>query len=83
MSICNRLGQLWVCLQQHHGNKQPFNFSIKWLSSSSLTSTHDWERWKQTTLLREHKGGLLPCGSNDVCVGLSSLLDVDWHFAPN
>jgi hypothetical protein len=25
-----------------------------------------------TTLLREHRGGLLPCGSNAVCVFFSS-----------
>jgi hypothetical protein len=48
------------------------SLAITWISSSCLTWTLEQERWKQTTLLREHRGGLLPCGSNDVCVFLSS-----------
>jgi hypothetical protein len=50
--------------------------TITWISSSRLTWTHEKERWKQTTLLREHRGGWLPCGSNAVCVCLSSSLSL-------
>jgi hypothetical protein len=63
MLICVCVGQWWVCLQQNHGNKQPLTFSITWISSSWLTLTHEWERMKQITPLREHQGGLIPCRS--------------------
>jgi hypothetical protein len=43
-------------------------------SSSKLTSTHEWERWNQTTLLRGYRGGLLPCQrSSAVCGSLSHM----------
>jgi hypothetical protein len=35
---------------------------------------YEWERRKQTTLLRDYRGGLLRCGSNAVCVCLSASL---------
>jgi hypothetical protein len=71
MFICIQLGRWWVCLQVYHGGKQPFTFSIEWRSSGWLTSTHKWERWKQTTLLRVYWGVLLPCQRNVVCVCLT------------
>jgi hypothetical protein len=68
MSICIQLGRWWVFMQYHCGKMKLFTFSITWISSSRLTSTHERERRKQTTLLREHRGGLLPCRRNVVCV---------------
>jgi hypothetical protein len=45
------------------------------------TSTqHEQERRKQTTLIREHRGALLPCESNVVCFCLSSPF---WRFGAN
>jgi hypothetical protein len=68
--ICIQLGRWWIlCLHQNHRNKQPFTFSISWIYSSWLTSTHKRERRKHTALLREHGGGLLPCLSKrNLCI---------------
>jgi hypothetical protein len=43
-----------------------------------IIKTREWERWKQTTLLMQFRGGLLPCRRNDarVCLSSSSF----WHF---
>jgi hypothetical protein len=74
MSICIQLGRWWVFMQYHCGKMKPLTFSITWISSTRRTSTHERERRKQTTLLREHRGGLLPCRKNVVCFCLSSSL---------
>ena len=76
---CHSIGMMMGCLQQNHGNKQPFTFSIEWISSSLLTLTCEQEWWNQTTLLLQYRGGLLPCRRNVVCFCHSS---ID-RFAPN
>jgi hypothetical protein len=61
------------------------NFKARWNLSLSLSNeyhhpNHKWERWNQTTLLREYRGGLLPCRSNVVFVRLSPVVVLRPHL---
>jgi hypothetical protein len=73
-----------ACQLAFDGDNDGFACSITMgISNLSLSLSHEyhhldslqlnkWESGRQTTLLRGHRGSLLPCGSNPVCVCLSS-----------